>query len=271
MEANNDVPRPPLNYFGGKWRLAPWIVKHFPRHRYYTEAYGGGASVLLRKPRAFHEVYNDLDGEIVNLFTVIRDTPDKLAAALEATPYARAEHEMCYENDPLEAAPLERARRTIIKSQMGFGSLGLEKNAGFRAIADASVARSWLALPAAIRAIGERFRGVVIEEKDAVLLIAQQDRERALHYVDPPYVAETRGDGGYAVEADEDDHRRLADVLHDCEGAVVLSGYDCELYRELYDDWKCYRKSAYACGDRPRTECLWVSREPRLPLFEKRA
>lgn len=62
--------RPVLRYHGGKWLLAPWIISHFPRHRIYTEAYGGAASVLLRKPRIFSETYNDLDGEI---FRVLPD------------------------------------------------------------------------------------------------------------------------------------------------------------------------------------------------------
>jgi hypothetical protein len=63
-------------YHGGKWMLAPWIIEHFPPHRIYTEAFGGAASVLMRKPRAkLVEVYNDLDGEIVSLFRVLRD-PD---------------------------------------------------------------------------------------------------------------------------------------------------------------------------------------------------
>ena len=66
------VSRPAMRYLGGKWRLAPWIISHMPAHRTYTEPFGGAASVLLRKPRVHAEIYNDLDGEIANLFRVLR-------------------------------------------------------------------------------------------------------------------------------------------------------------------------------------------------------
>lgn len=85
------MPRPIVRYFGGKWKLAPWIIQHLPQHRVYVEPFGGGGSVLLRKPRSYAEVYNDLDGEIVNLFLIARDHGQELQQKLELTPFARDE------------------------------------------------------------------------------------------------------------------------------------------------------------------------------------
>ena len=75
--------RPMVRWHGGKWVLAPWIISHFPPHQIYTEAFGGAASVLLKKPRCYAEIYNDLDGEIVNLFRVARERGKDLVALLE--------------------------------------------------------------------------------------------------------------------------------------------------------------------------------------------
>lgn len=88
------VKRPLLRYHGGKWKLAPWILRHLPPHRVYVEPFGGGGSVLLQKPRSYAEVYNDLDGEIVNLFRVARERGEELAQAVELTPFARLDRNL---------------------------------------------------------------------------------------------------------------------------------------------------------------------------------
>ncbi|MCP4745674.1 MAG: DNA adenine methylase [Desulfobacteraceae bacterium] len=99
------IRRPALRYHGGKWRLASWIISQFPEHRCYVEPYGGAASVLLKKPKSFFEVYNDLDQNLVNLFEVVRntDTRKQLIHELEKTPFARKEFETAYlhTDDPI--------------------------------------------------------------------------------------------------------------------------------------------------------------------------
>lgn len=129
-----DPDRPVLRWLGGKWKLAPWIIGHFPPHRVYVESFGGAASVLMRKPRSYGEVYNDLDQEVVNLFRVLQSPAEaaELREKLRLTPFAREEFELGY----LDCEdPIERARRLVILCFMGFGSNGHNKatRTGFRA------------------------------------------------------------------------------------------------------------------------------------------
>jgi DNA adenine methylase len=128
----NAPERPILRYHGGKFRLAPRIIAHFPPHRVYVEPFGGAGSVLMRKEPSFAEVYNDLDGEVVNVFRVLRD-PDRaerLRTLLELTPWSRIEFRACYE--PADD-PIEQARRTIACSFMAHGSTSIRLNrTGFR-------------------------------------------------------------------------------------------------------------------------------------------
>ncbi len=256
--------RPIVRYHGGKWRLAPWIVGHLPEHRVYVEPFGGGASVLLRKPRSYAEVYNDLDGEIVNLFQVARDAGERLARACELTPYAREEFERSYE--PSTDA-LEQARRLLVRSYMGFSPAGTSgQGTGFRSNtsrAYSTPAHDWLTYPEGLRAAIQRLRGVVIENREAAACMASHDSPQTLHYVDPPYVHATRGlrrrSPAYRHEMTDDQHAALAEVLHGLRGMVVVSGYRCDLYDRLYADWLRIDRPAHADGARPRVESLWLS------------
>lgn len=255
--------RPILRYHGGKWLLAKWIIANFPTHRVYTECFGGAASVLLQKERSYGEIYNDLDGEIVSLFRVMREQGEALRSALELTPFAREEFALSYQRSEY---PLEQARRTIIRSFMGFGSNSHNKATGFRANANQSgttPARDWRNYPANLRALIERLRGVCIENRDAMEVMLAHDAPTTLHYVDPPYVSETRDKGGdYRHEMTDDDHRRLSESLHALTGKVCLSGYPCGLYESLHGDWRRVERASLADGARKRVEVLWMNYEP---------
>ena len=256
-----------MRYHGGKWRLAEWIVSVFPDHRIYTEAFGGAASVLMHKPRSYAEVYNDRDGELVNLFRVLRDRADELETLVRGTPYARDEFDLSYE--PV-VDDVEQARRTVVRTMFGYGSTAhnTRLRTGFRANSNrsgTSPAHDWQNYPDVIEAISERLRGVVIENRNGLDVIDAHDSPETLHYVDPPYVWSTRtGSPGqdkrsYRYEMDDAAHRELAGVLHSVEGRVVISGYASGLYDELYSDWRIVRKKALADQAARRIECLWIS------------
>src|SRR5262245_50804810 len=114
--------RAALRFYGGKWRLAPWIVAHLPPHTCYVEPFGGAASVLLRKPPSRYEVYNDLDGAVVGFFRVLRERPADLIRAIQCTPFARAEVDLACVPVPPEVDAvddLERARRLYVRAWQG--------------------------------------------------------------------------------------------------------------------------------------------------------
>lgn len=258
--------RPVMRYYGGKWKLAPWIISVFPAHRVYTETFGGAGSVLLRKPRAYAEIYNDMDGEIVNVFRVLRDHDKaaELAFRIAMTPFARDEFDLSYETSDDE---IEQARRTIFRTYAGFGSSAMNsiKPTGFRSNSNrpgTTPAHDWANFPDVLPAIIDRLSGVVIENRPAIEIIRQHDGNDTLHYVDPPYIHSTRKarqQSNYRYEMTDDQHCELASVLHSCAGMVVLSGYNCELYQELYSDWRRIDKKTYADGARERTESLWIN------------
>lgn len=257
--------RPALRYHGGKWKLAPWIISHFPSHRVYAEAFGGGASVLLRKPRSYAEIYNDLDGEIVNLFRVLRDSGEELCKQIQLTPFARDEFVDSYN---WEGNPIERARKTVVRSFMGFGSNSAFQKSGFRSRTSRSYttpSHDWAMLPDAYRLLVDRLQGVVIENRSALEVFASHDSAQTLHYVDPPYPLSSRADDkhDYRFEMSDDDHREMANVLKSMRGFVVLSGYNCPLYEELFSDWARIDRQAFADGARARIESLWLNNHAR--------
>lgn len=256
--------RPIVRYHGGKWKLAEWIISHFPPHRVYVEPFGGGGSVLMRKPRSYAEVYNDLDGEMVNVFRVIRDNRRKLMRELMATPFARDEYRAAFE---VCDDPLEMARRTIIRSFMGFGSNAINRavKSGFRSNSNRSgttPAHDWVNYPKSLRAAERRLRAVVIENKDAVELMRQHDGPQTLFYLDPPYVHSSRALDvmhGYAHEMTDEQHEQLAAAFGEIEGMIVLSGYHSPLYDRLYAAWERVEVDALADGAAPRVEVLWFN------------
>lgn len=265
--------------------MANCIISLMPKHRIYTECFGGAASVLLQKPRSYAEVYNDKWDTVVNVFKVMRDPIHalELKRVIELTPYARAEFDQTGEVH-LQAVvdPVERARLTVLRSFAGFGSAATNArhSTGFRSNSNRSgttPAMDWVNLPSHIDALVERLKGVTIENREATTVILQHDTKETLHYVDPPYVHSTRnmdrGNSAYECEMSDDDHRLLAAVLRGVKGMVMLSGYESPLYAELYDGWQRIERQCMADGARQRTEVLWFNaaawkNRPQMQLLE---
>jgi DNA adenine methylase len=268
--------RPVLRYHGGKWMIAEWIISKLPPHSVYIEPFGGGFSVGMRKERVSHEVYNELSGEMVNLFRVYRDRGEELAEKVRRTPFSREDYKLSYE---LSEDPLEQARRTLARSCMGYGSNSLCRSikSGFRAksgrTSGMSAAADWMNLPDKMPALIARLRGVVIEGVKAEDLIRRHDGPEVLFYCDPPYLPKTRsvrmnGHHGYDHEMSEEDHVALAELLRAVKGKVALSGYPSELYERLYEGWERHERAGrvdstgslrHGTEMPERTEVLWCN------------
>lgn len=264
------ITRPALRYFGGKWKLADWIVPLLPDHKVYIESFGGGASILLRKRPGKIEVYNDLNSDVVNFFRVLRERPADLIQLLDLTPYSREEHTLCRTKT---GDSLEDARRFYVLSAQGrafsghFGS----KQSSWRKYAKISpgsgahlLAQNW-AVTDNLLAVADRLKRVQIENMDAIELIQQYDSPQALHYVDPPYETSTRTSWSYANDTSDDLQLKLAQTLNAIEGMAVLSGYRCSQYDEWYKDWTRFDKNVLTQASNQNTakatatESIWLN------------
>ena len=262
------VKRPALRYHGGKWRLAEWIVGHFPAHDCYGEWYCGGASPFLRKWRARIEVLNDIDGDIVSFFRVLRDPVQaaELAQLLALTPYAREEFQGAYE---LAADPVEQARRLLVRSQMAFGSdaCNLARRTGFRTSRSTAAnigtppSLDWSRYPGHVPEFTARLQGALIENGDALELMPQFDGKGTLHYCDPTYWGReaAKMNRGYRHKYTMGDHVRLADRLRGLAGMVLISGYRSDLYDELYAGWHRVDRGVVVFRAKRATESLWLN------------
>lgn len=274
MGADVKVTRPVLRYHGGKWKLAPWIISHFPPHSLYVEPFCGAGSVLLRKQRVLAEVYNDLDEEVVNVFRVLRDEEKakELVRLLQLTPFSRREFENAYS---LDTDPIERARRIIVRSSMGQGGNACTRStrSGFRSkrAGAAPPVQDWVNYPQHIKSFVERLRGVTIECRPALDVIKLYDTPGTLFYVDPPYLPETRTQNyaSYRHELTAGQHGELLEVLRSIKGMCVLSGYISGLYSEALKGWAQVRAQVRAEKAAKRTECLWISPKAQqaMPLL----
>ena len=262
------ISSPVIRYHGGKFRLASWVFEHFPPHKCYVEPFGGAAGVLIQKARSYAEVYND--GEIGNLDRVRQGehSSQRLIELRTLTPYSRAEFELAWL--PTDDN-IERARRLIIRAQMGFGSAGASKGiTGFRidtARAYGTAQHLWQRYPEHLATICQRLAGVLVENRPATEVMLAHDAADTLHYIDPPYMHDTRVRGAqkgryYRHELSDREHAELLATLKTLRGMVVVSGYPSDLYKTELVNWTMNTTTARISAGRggsTRQECLWLN------------
>lgn len=256
--------KPILKYPGAKWNCANWIIGHFPAHMHYVEPFFGSGAVFFNKAPARHEVINDLSGDVVNLFRVIRDDGERLAALIEMTPWAREEYELSYQPSD---DPMERARRFLIRTWQGHGgrSTTSETPQGWRhnsmggMLNDSFHPDRWQAVGRDVLAVARRLTMAEIERRPAARVIAEYNDAGVLVYADPPYPLSTRNGKMYQYEMTDADHLTLLDALDAHPGPVVLSGYHCALYDDRLAHWSTRERRVQAEKGNTRTEVLWLN------------
>jgi len=256
---------PILRYPGAKWRLADWIIDHFPPHTGYVEPFFGSGAVFFNKPKSTIETISDIDGAVVNFFKTCREKPDELAYAISLSPWSREEFQksdFCKETtDDVEAA-----RQFAVRCWQTFGartckktgwriSTGKTKNCG------PDNPAMWQRLPEIVRQVASRLMDAQIENRPAVDVIKSNNGEQVLIYADPPYVKSTRTLNGdqYRFEMTDQQHVELLEALKKHKGMVLLSGYNNELYREMLPDWEFDTIATKSECGASRTECLWMN------------
>lgn len=247
-----------MNYPGAKARLAPWIIDHLPAHNTYVELFGGSAGVLVQKPESINEIYNDLDGDLVQFFRVLRDQSESLLAWLRRTPYSRELYEEFadefYAGDrPRD--PIERAGRFWYLRQAGFNGKLRERqpfstSTSARGYPCDSQARNYHRSRERLEAFADRFEAVTIECLDYGEIIDRYDSDTTVFYADPPYVDDHLSNRYYSN--DEFDHARLAEQLSDIDGEAVVS-YEA-IPDAIPDDWMVLERDRTSTLSRGNTE-----------------
>lgn len=234
--------KPPFAYAGGKTRLAERIVSLLPEHAHYVEPFAGSLAVLLAKPQSPGETVNDIDGDIMCFWKVLRERPDELMRVCALTPHSRLELQHA-RDDRQPPDELERARRTFVRISQARGGT-LRTTTGWRFYAGLDVRGA--TMPATLASYvermapaAERLAQVSLECDDYAAVLARYDHPDTLFYLDPPYLGTTRSAGHYAIEMrSAGEHREFLQNITAVEGMVVLSGYASELYDTALTGWE---------------------------------
>jgi DNA adenine methylase len=258
-----------FGWYGGKFNHLSWLVPLLPKCHHYCEPFAGSGAVLLNRAPSPVETYNDIDGEVVTFFRVLRDQKEKLIEAIGLTPFSREEFYRALSTNDESLSDLERARRFFVRArQVRTGlaqtaSLGRWANCKNTSRSGMSgVVSRWLGSLEMLPQIAERLLRVQIENRPADEVIQLYDCAGTLFYCDPPYPHETRGDTkSYGFEMTNEEHSKLANILSKAKGKVAISGYRCDLLDTLYKGWRRFDAPSKHCHSikKSRQESLWMN------------
>lgn len=258
-----------FGWYGGKFSHLNWLLPLLPACHHYCEPFAGSAAVLLNRSPSPVETYNDIDGEVVNFFKVLRDNREELIQAIALTPFSREEFAAAVTLPRQVIGEVEQARRFFVRARQA--RTGLAQTASLGRWANckntsrsgmSGVVSRWLGSVEMLPLIAERLLRVQIENRPAADIVQLYDDPGTLFYCDPPYVHGSRGDAkAYSYEMSDAQHTKFAQVLNLCKGKVAVSGYASPLYDKLYKGWHRYSAPSKQCHSikKMRQECLWMN------------
>lgn len=223
-------------YLGGKFRLSKRIINKIEQiqHKIYAEPFVGMGGIFLRRtqiPKA--EIINDINGELVNLYRIVRRYPNTLYKETEFMFASRQEFERLLKTQPETLTDIERAARFLYLQNQAFG--GKVTGQSFGVSIDRPARFDFVKLNDRIRAVGERLASVTIERQDFETFIKRYDTKDTLFYLDPPYWGnETDYGKGVFTRAD---FERLRDCLTGIKGRFILSLNDTPQVKELFKNF----------------------------------
>ena len=236
-----------FGWYGGKFSHLNWLLPLLPKCHHYCEPFAGSGAVILNRNPSPVETYNDLDGEVVNFFKVLRSEKEKLIEAIALTPFSREEFSIACQLDP-NTTDLERARRFFVRARQVRTGLAQKATIGrwatckthSRSGMSGGVSR-WLNASPKLLPICDRLLKIQIENQPATYTILKYDHKNTLFYCDPPYIHSSRADTNvYYHEMNNQEHKELAKILNSIKAMVAISYYDHPLINELYPphSWK---------------------------------
>lgn len=180
----NHDPKPLVAWAGGKRRLLKYLLPLIPKHACYVEGVGGGGAMLFGKEPSKVEVFNDINGELINLMRQVKFHSPEMLRELSFVPNSRELFKLFLGQPGL--TEIQRAARFLLVNRWSFGgqmnSYGTARTSGGGGgnTRQAGIRRN-------IEAVCERLDGVNIENVDWRDLIRRYDAAETFFFFDPPY------------------------------------------------------------------------------------
>ncbi|MBS4039953.1 MAG: DNA adenine methylase [Flavobacteriales bacterium] len=241
--------RPPIPRMGGKSQLRKKIINMLPVHSCYTEPFFGAGWVYFGKEASKAEVINDIDGELINLFRVIKYHEEELKRQLQYEVSSRQQFNVYKSIDIKYMTDIQRAARYMYIISQSFAARGNTYGYGTTKSPAPQIFNT-----DNIAVIRDRLRNTYIENLDFSEIIKRYDRLHTLHFCDPPYFKTE----GYGVEFGKKEHLNLRDILTNIEGKFILTINDHEEVREWYTGYYITETEVrYSVSKESKARCMY--------------